>query len=258
MAILRKEGERADSPTPDVVLLDLKLPRKDGFEVLTEIRADAQFSGLPVIILTSSQSEQDRLRSAGLETSSYVSKPLDTQRFDLIVSGLMGEEGSPTTSADAWFRLADLEGLEREGSMLVQYAELAAMPEEERVAQMLANAEALYDLPDDRLRDFTRSILRAWLKLEPEAAGIVGESYEQVIKKLPGNKAMRRVGFMQTMVKAADFTLEEQDQLTALAPSIFGGATRTDVSTVTREREEEAAAQAPEPKKKGWGPFGRG
>ena len=85
MAFLRGEERYADAPRPDLILLDLNLPRKDGREVLAEIRADSQLKRLLVVVLTTSKDEQDVLTAYGLNANSYISKPVDFHEFiDLI------------------------------------------------------------------------------------------------------------------------------------------------------------------------------
>ena len=81
MAFLRKEGEYAESPTPDLVLLDLNLPRMDGREVLAQIKADDELRSIPVVVLTTSEAEEDILRSYQLHANAYVTKPVDFERF---------------------------------------------------------------------------------------------------------------------------------------------------------------------------------
>ncbi|MFI0406281.1 response regulator [Actinomadura sp. 3N508] len=85
MAFLRREGEYADAPRPDLVLLDLNLPRKDGREVLGEIKADAALRAIPVVILTTSEAEEDILRSYHLHANAYVTKPVDFDQFISVV-----------------------------------------------------------------------------------------------------------------------------------------------------------------------------
>ncbi|GAA3442186.1 two-component system response regulator [Planomonospora venezuelensis] len=85
MAFLRKEGEYADAPTPDLILLDLNLPRKDGREVLQDIKADGSLRRIPVVVLTTSEAEEDILRSYDLHANAYVSKPVDFDQFISIV-----------------------------------------------------------------------------------------------------------------------------------------------------------------------------
>ncbi len=81
MAFLRKEGEYADAPTPDLVLLDLNLPRMDGREVLAAMKSDPELRRIPVVVLTTSEAEEDVLRSYSLHANAYVTKPVDFQRF---------------------------------------------------------------------------------------------------------------------------------------------------------------------------------
>ena len=81
LSFLRQEGQYADVPRPDLVLLDLNLPRKDGREVLAEIKADPQLRRTPVVVLTTSEAEEDVLRSYDLHANAYVAKPVDFDRF---------------------------------------------------------------------------------------------------------------------------------------------------------------------------------
>ncbi len=82
---LRKQGEYGDVPTPDLVLLDLNLPRRDGREVLEEIKKDEQLCRIPVVVLTTSQADEDILRSYQLHANAYVTKPVDFERFISVV-----------------------------------------------------------------------------------------------------------------------------------------------------------------------------
>ncbi len=81
LAFLRREGEHADAPRPGLVLLDLNLPRKDGREVLEEVKNDASLRSIPIVVLTTSQAEEDILRSYNLHANAYVAKPVDFDRF---------------------------------------------------------------------------------------------------------------------------------------------------------------------------------
>jgi CheY-like chemotaxis protein len=81
MAFLRKEGEHAQAPTPDLVLLDLNLPRMDGREVLAAVKDDPELRRIPVVVLTTSEAEEDVLRSYSLHANAYVTKPVDFERF---------------------------------------------------------------------------------------------------------------------------------------------------------------------------------
>jgi len=81
IAFLRKQGSYAQAIRPDLILLDLNLPRKDGREVLAEIKADPDLRIIPVIVLTSSQAEQDILKSYNMHANCYVTKPVDLVKF---------------------------------------------------------------------------------------------------------------------------------------------------------------------------------
>ncbi|AEE45730.1 response regulator [Cellulomonas fimi] len=81
MEFLRREGEHAEAPTPDLILLDLNLPRMDGREVLQALKADESLRSIPVVVLTTSESEEDVLRSYSLHANAYVTKPVDFDRF---------------------------------------------------------------------------------------------------------------------------------------------------------------------------------
>jgi CheY-like chemotaxis protein len=85
MRYLHREGEYADAPRPDLILLDLNLPRKDGREVLAEIKGDPALSSIPVVVLTTSHAEEDILRSYQLHANAYVTKPVDFERFIEVV-----------------------------------------------------------------------------------------------------------------------------------------------------------------------------
>ncbi|MFF7249539.1 response regulator [Embleya sp. NPDC008237] len=85
VAFLRREGEFADAPRPDLILLDLNLPRKDGREVLEEIKADEDLRRIPVVVLTTSEAEEDVLRSYHLHANAYVTKPVDFEQFINVV-----------------------------------------------------------------------------------------------------------------------------------------------------------------------------
>jgi CheY-like chemotaxis protein len=85
MKFLRREGEYAEKPRPDLVLLDLNMPRKDGREVLEDIRADPELRRIPVVVLTSSEAEEDVVRSYELNANAYLTKPVDFGGFVDIV-----------------------------------------------------------------------------------------------------------------------------------------------------------------------------
>lgn len=85
MAFLLKKGKYREAPRPDLVLLDLNLPKKDGREVLEEIRADKDLSTLPVVILTSSKAEEDIAKAYKLHANCYITKPVGLAQFVRIV-----------------------------------------------------------------------------------------------------------------------------------------------------------------------------
>lgn len=85
LQFLRQEGEYADEPRPDLVLLDLNMPRKDGQEVLEELQDDPDLRRIPVVVLTSSESEEDIARSYELNANAYLTKPVDFDGFIDIV-----------------------------------------------------------------------------------------------------------------------------------------------------------------------------
>jgi CheY-like chemotaxis protein len=78
---LRKTGDYADVPRPGLILLDLNLPRRNGLEVLAEVKADRDLLSIPVLVLTTSQAQEDILRSYALHANAYISKPVDFERF---------------------------------------------------------------------------------------------------------------------------------------------------------------------------------
>jgi two-component system, chemotaxis family, response regulator Rcp1 len=100
---LRKRGRFANSPTPDLVLLDLNLPRKGGIEVLEEIKSNGQLKIIPIIVLTTSQSEKDILKSYELHVNCFVTKPVE---FDEFITAIRSIE-------DFWFNIARLPKLEQ-------------------------------------------------------------------------------------------------------------------------------------------------
>ena len=81
LRFLRHEGEFADRPRPDLILLDLNMPRKDGREVLADLKADDELKRIPVVVLTTSQSEDDVAAAYNLSANCYVAKPVDLDQF---------------------------------------------------------------------------------------------------------------------------------------------------------------------------------
>jgi two-component system, chemotaxis family, response regulator Rcp1 len=98
LAFLRKEPPYADAPTPDIVLLDLNMPRMDGIQVLQEISKDAQLKHHVIVVLTSSDADEDVLRSYQLRCSSYLVKPINFDAFAKMIQSL----------GDYWFTLVTL------------------------------------------------------------------------------------------------------------------------------------------------------
>ncbi|WP_184263827.1 response regulator [Novispirillum itersonii] len=88
MAFLRRQGRHESAPRPDLILLDLNLPRKDGREVLAEIKEDPALRRIPVIVLTTSQAESDVSRAYDLHANCYIVKPVDFDRFIDVVKGI--------------------------------------------------------------------------------------------------------------------------------------------------------------------------
>ncbi len=81
VSYLRRDGDYADAVRPDLVLLDLNLPKRDGRQVLEEIKADPDLRRIPIVVLTTSEAEEDVLRSYDLHANAYVTKPVDFERF---------------------------------------------------------------------------------------------------------------------------------------------------------------------------------
>jgi CheY-like chemotaxis protein len=88
LAFLRRQGEHAKAPRPDLIMLDLNLPRKDGREVLKEIKEDDDLKRIPVVILTTSKAEEDIVKSYSLHANCYVTKPLAIEQFITVVKAI--------------------------------------------------------------------------------------------------------------------------------------------------------------------------
>ena len=88
MLHLHGEGKFLGSPRPDIILLDLNLPKKDGREVLREIKEDSNLKNIPVVILTTSSAEKDILRAYDLHANAYITKPLDFDQFIKVVESI--------------------------------------------------------------------------------------------------------------------------------------------------------------------------
>ena len=88
MEYLRRMGGHANAPRPDLILLDLNMPRKNGHEVLAEIKSDASLSSIPVVVLTTSSAEDDVARAYGAHVNCYIRKPVDFTRFVEIIHSI--------------------------------------------------------------------------------------------------------------------------------------------------------------------------
>ena len=88
MEFLNKKGQFAEAPIPDMILLDLNLPRKDGREVLAEIKKDPKLKHIPVIVLTTSKADEDIIKTYNLHANAYITKPVDLNRFVEIIHAL--------------------------------------------------------------------------------------------------------------------------------------------------------------------------
>jgi len=88
LEFLRRQGKHAKAPRPDIILLDLNLPKKDGREVLEIIKGDDTLKNIPVVVLTTSKAEEDVLRSYDLHANCYVTKPVDLEKFITVVQSI--------------------------------------------------------------------------------------------------------------------------------------------------------------------------
>ena len=88
MEFLRRSGKHQGAPRPDIILLDLNLPKKDGREVLQDIKNDAELKRIPVVVLTTSKAEEDVLRTYNLHANCYVTKPVDLEKFIVVVKSI--------------------------------------------------------------------------------------------------------------------------------------------------------------------------
>ena len=88
MEFLRRQGKYQDVPRPDIILLDLNLPKKDGREVLQDIKNDPELKRIPVVVLTTSKAEEDVLRTYNLHANCYVTKPVDLEKFIVVVKSI--------------------------------------------------------------------------------------------------------------------------------------------------------------------------
>jgi hypothetical protein len=150
----------------------------------------------------------------------------------------------------SWGALADLSAADREAKMAQRYFELASLPDDQRVTRMAAMARAEYALPYEKLREFTMSRLRTWLKLDDKVAVPIVAAYDKAMLQMPSTSAMHRVALNQTL--ARQFNDTERERLSKLIPAGFG----TFVQGLDRAR---VLAKPPEKviSKRGWLPFGK-
>ncbi len=88
LAFLRREGRYVNAPRPDLILLDLNLPKRDGRDILAAIKADPDLKHIPVVVLTSSQAEEDVLRTYDLHANCYITKPVDLDQFIKVIKSI--------------------------------------------------------------------------------------------------------------------------------------------------------------------------
>ena len=88
LEFLKRQGKHAKAPRPDIILLDLNLPKKDGREVLAVVKNDADLKHIPVVVLTTSEAEEDVLKSYSLHANCYVTKPVDLEKFIQVVQSI--------------------------------------------------------------------------------------------------------------------------------------------------------------------------
>jgi two-component system, chemotaxis family, response regulator Rcp1 len=106
IAYLRRNGPQADGFVPELILLDLNLPKKDGREVLAEIKGDLKLRAIPVVVLTTSSAEEDVLKTYGLQANCYITKPIDLEQFIRVVNQIQ----------DFWMTIVRLPRIRSTGS----------------------------------------------------------------------------------------------------------------------------------------------
>lgn len=95
---MNKQGQFLDAPRPDIIILDLNLPKKDGREVLQEVKQDENLRNIPIVVLTTSTAEEDILKSYNLHANAYITKPVDFDQFIKVIKSI----------AKFWFETAEL------------------------------------------------------------------------------------------------------------------------------------------------------
>ena len=241
MSMLRKVGDHSDTPTPDLILLDLNMPKMNGYEVLAAMSQSESLNRIPVLILTSTQAERDRLQFANVSPSRYCNKPLPIHRFNDIMGWLRSEEYVD------WFAVGALNDQEKVQAMLEKYSEIAALPDGERNDRVSTLLRAEHDMLDDRLRAMMKSRLQALLQMDEPAAGSIAAAVASGAQRLPSEQAMLHVAIAQRL--RTDLPEEDQSRLLALDPALVGE--RRQPTRAPRQEVEQAA-----PRRRWWWPFG--
>lgn len=140
-----------------------------------------------------------------------------------------------------WTRLASLSEHEREAYLEEYYTELAGLPEEERSGHLEAMISQVYSLPEDEIVALTRSRLKAWTRMEPEAARKVAGSYEAVMSTMPGSIAWQRVSVVRSAAKA--LSPEEQAAIRSLNPHVLPPDPAMGPASSTHKSQAQAAAR---------------
>ena len=240
MAMLRKVGDHSDTPTPDLVLLDLNMPRMNGYEVLQEMSQNQDLNRIPILILTSTQAERDRLQFSNVSPSRYCTKPLPITRFNDILGWLRSEEYV------SWFALGAQGVQEREPAMLEKFSEIARLADRDRSDRVAMLLRAEHDMLADGIRGIMASKLRVLLQMDEEAAKNIATSYSGAVQLLSSEQAMLHVAISQRL--SQDFSEEDRDRLLAIDPRLFGARPQP-----ARAPRQETAPPAP---RRWWWPFG--
>ena len=240
MAMLRKVGDHSDTPTPDLVLLDLNMPRMNGYEVLQEMSQNQDLNRIPILILTSTQAERDRLQFSNVSPSRYCTKPLPITRFNDILGWLRSEEYV------SWFALGAQGVQEREPAMLEKFSEIARLADRDRSDRVAMLLRAEHDMLADGIRGIMASKLRVLLQMDEEAAKNIATSYSGAVQHLSSEQAMLHVAISQRL--SQDFSEEDRDRLLAIDPRLFGARPQP-----ARAPRQESAPPAP---RRWWWPFG--
>ena len=241
MAMLRKVGEHSDTPTPDLVLLDLNMPRMNGYEVLQEMSQSQDLDRIPILILTSTQAERDRLQFSNVSPGRYCTKPLPITRFNDILGWLRSEEYV------AWSALSTQPDQEREPAILEKFSEIAALDDRERSDRVATLLRAEHDMQADGIRGIMATRLRVLLQMDEEAAKTIANTYSTGVQLLSSEQAMLHVAISQRL--SEDFSEEDRGRLMAIDPRLFGA--RPQPARAPRQESEPAA-----PRKRWWWPFG--